>query len=806
MNNSGLVIVQELKGFDVTVGKLKLVDIDKSYRTGGSYLNVLKKISLEFRKNEFVSILGPSGSGKTTLLNLIGGLDHYDSGDLIINSHSTKHFKDRDWDAYRNRSVGFVFQNYNLISHQSVLQNVEIAMTLSGVSSDERKERATKALTDVGLADQIGKRPNQLSGGQMQRVAIARALVNNPDIILADEPTGALDSKTSEQVMDILRDVAKTRLVIMVTHNEDIALEYSSRIIRFLDGAIQSDSHPIEEKTEADAPIKQKKRDKTSMSIVTALSLSFKNLLTKKGRTILTAFAGSIGIIGVALVLALSNGLSDQLDVVQSDTLANFPITIDTGEQFVDFTEAGPPGTTDDVSDYEEYPEDNIIYPYDASDSFQMHQNVLTDDFLTYIEEMDEELNESISNIDYRQGVGINLIAEGENGFKKFETSQQSQNFGPPGVQTGQSFWQEMPDDETFILELYDLIGEASRLPEDENEIAIVVDQYNRVSSDFFDALGLDPEGDYNFEDFIGEEMLRVIPNDTFYTEDESGLFMQAAPNQYEAVYNEAASRGLTVTGVLRIKEDASTSYFSQGFVYPSDLTESILTDAQASDIAMAQEEADVNVLTGAPFESEREKEQALIYLGANTRPVGIDIYPVDFEGKDNVKAYLDDYNEGLDEEDQIVYNDLAELIGDLMTDLINTITYVLVGFAAISLVVSTIMIGIITYVSVIERTKEIGILRSVGARKKDISRVFNAETLIVGFVSGTLGIVLSYLLIIPINQLIEGLTDIPNVASLAITPAVILIIGSMILTLIAGLIPSRMAAKKDPVVALRTE
>lgn len=806
MNNSGLVIVQELKGFDVTVGKLKLVDIDKSYRTGGSYLNVLKKISLEFRKNEFVSILGPSGSGKTTLLNLIGGLDHYDSGDLIINSHSTKHFKDRDWDAYRNRSVGFVFQNYNLISHQSVLQNVEIAMTLSGVSSDERKERATKALTDVGLADQIGKRPNQLSGGQMQRVAIARALVNNPDIILADEPTGALDSKTSEQVMDILRDVAKTRLVIMVTHNEDIALEYSSRIIRFLDGAIQSDSHPIEEKTEADAPIKQKKRDKTSMSIVTALSLSFKNLLTKKGRTILTAFAGSIGIIGVALVLALSNGLSDQLDVVQSDTLANFPITIDTGEQFVDFTEAGPPGTTDDVSDYEEYPEDNIIYPYDASDSFQMHQNVLTDDFLTYIEEMDEELNESISNIDYRQGVGINLIAEGENGFKKFETSQQSQNFGPPGVQTGQSFWQEMPDDETFILELYDLIGEASRLPEDENEIAIVVDQYNRVSSDFFDALGLDPEGDYNFEDFIGEEMLRVIPNDTFYTEDESGLFMQAAPNQYEAVYNEAASRGLTVTGVLRIKEDASTSYFSQGFVYPSDLTESILTDAQASDIAMAQEEADVNVLTGAPFESEREKEQALIYLGANTRPVGIDIYPVDFEGKDNVKAYLDDYNEGLDEEDQIVYNDLAELIGDLMTDLINTITYVLVGFAAISLVVSTIMIGIITYVSVIERTKEIGILRSVGARKKDISRVFNAETLIVGFVSGTLGIVLSYLLIIPINQLIERLTDIPNVASLAITPAVILIIGSMILTLIAGLIPSRMAAKKDPVVALRTE
>ncbi|WP_440896756.1 ABC transporter ATP-binding protein/permease [Amphibacillus sp. Q70] len=789
------------------MGKLQLVNIEKSYKTGNDYLNVLKKISLEFRESEFVSILGPSGSGKTTLLNIIGGLDQYDSGDLIINNHSTKHFKDRDWDAYRNRSIGFVFQNYNLISHQSVLQNVEIAMTLSGVSSNERKERAKQALVEVGLSDQINKKPNQLSGGQMQRVAIARALVNNPDIILADEPTGALDSKTSAQVMDILREIAKTRLVIMVTHNEEIADEYSTRIIQFLDGEIQSDSAPIEKTTNGDSqPGKSKKREKTSMSIFTALSLSFKNLLTKKGRTILTAFAGSIGIIGVALVLALSSGLSSQLDVMQGDTLANFPIMIDTNEQFVDFTEMGPPSMQAADNEYDEFPENTTIYAHDYTDAFATHTNVLTDEFLDYIEEMEEDLPDEINNISYTRGVGVNLLTEGSDGVVEFETS--SENPMMPGASEmamGMSHWQEMPSDQDFILELYDFIGEDSRLPEAENEIAIVVDEYNRLSTTFLDKLVLD-EDEYDVTDFIGEQLLKVLPNDVYYNETENGLFTPANPTDFRDLYEEEEGLDLVVTGILRVKEDAATSYFSEGFIYTPALTKRIIADAQESDIAQAQEEADINLLTNTPFQTDEIKEHALIYLGAITTPVGLDIYPTDFEGKDAIKDYLDQYNEGQDEEDQIVYNDLAEMVGDIMTDMINTVTYVLVGFAAISLIVSTIMIGIITYVSVIERTKEIGILRSVGARKKDISRVFNAETIIVGFVSGSLGILISYLLIIPINNLIYHLTEIENVASLNITAAVILIIGSMILTLIAGVIPARMAAKKDPVVALRTE
>lgn len=790
------------------MGKLQLVDIEKSYQTGNSHLKVLKGVSLEFRESEFVSILGPSGSGKTTLLNIIGGLDQYDSGDLIINNNSTKHFKDRDWDAYRNRSIGFVFQNYNLISHQSILQNVEIAMTLSGVSSGERKERAKQALTEVGLADHIDKNPNQLSGGQMQRVAIARALVNNPDIILADEPTGALDSKTSTQVMDILREISKTRLVVMVTHNEEIANDYSTRIIRFLDGEVQSDSNPIESGLTKGVgqPSKSKKREKTSMSLFTALSLSFKNLLTKKGRTILTAFAGSIGIIGVALVLALSSGLSDQLDVMQGDTLANFPIMIDTNEQVVDFTEMGPPGTQSDTSDLEEFPEDTTIIAYDYTDAFATHKNILTDDFLAYVEKMAEDLPDEVNNIAYSRGVGVNLLAEGNDGVVKFETMSQEQMMpGFSEAAMGLSHWQEMPSDQDFILELYDFIGEGSRLPESETEVAIVVDQYNRLSTTFLEKLALD-EDEYDVTDFIGKTFLKVLPNDVYYSETENGLFTPANPTDYQELYDEADGINLTVTGILRVKEDAATSYFSEGFIYTQALTERIIANAQQSDIAKAQEEAEIDLLTNTPFQTDEMKEAALIYLGAITRPVGIDIYPTDFQGKDAVKEYLDQYNEDQDEEDQIVYNDLAEMVGDIMTDMINTVTYVLVGFAAISLIVSTIMIGIITYVSVIERTKEIGILRSVGARKKDISRVFNAETMIIGFVSGSLGILISYLLIIPINHLIHHLTEIENVASLNIVAAIILIIGSMMLTLIAGVIPARMAAKKDPVVALRTE
>lgn len=790
----------------IFLGKLNLVNIEKSYRTGNSYLKVLKGISLEFRESEFVSILGPSGSGKTTLLNIVGGLDQYDSGDLVINGYSTKHFKDRDWDAYRNRSIGFVFQNYNLISHQTILQNVEIAMTLSGVSSKERKERAKTALTEVGLADHINKKPNQLSGGQMQRVAIARALVNNPDIILADEPTGALDSKTSSQVMAILAEIAKTRLVIMVTHNEEIAEQYSTRIIRFLDGEIQSDSHPYHEEKQVEQQAKKaNKRNKTSMSLFTALSLSFKNLLTKKGRTILTAFAGSIGIIGVALVLALSNGLSDQLDTMQSDTLANFPIMIDTSEQLVDFTEMGPPHQQN-TGDFEEFPEETVIYRYDNSENFETHTNVLTEDFLDYIDQMENELPDAVDNISYARGVEVNLLAQSDDSVVKFETISQQMMPGIPNM-NGRTFWQEMPADQDFILELYDLIGEDSRLPEADNEVAIVIDRYNRISAEFFDKIGLEDEIEsYEVTDFIGESILKVVPNNLYYTEDDHGFFTPANPTSYQELYDHEEAKPLIITGVLRIKEDAATPYFDEGFIYPQALTDYIVADAQESDIAQAQQDADIDLLTNTPFPNDEVKELALIRLGAITTPTGINIYPKSFDGKDEIKEYLDEYNAGLDEEDQIVYNDLAEMISDIMTDLINTVTYVLVGFAAISLIVSTIMIGIITYVSVIERTKEIGILRSVGARKKDISRVFNAETLIVGFVAGSLGVGISYLLIFPINNLIYYLTEIENVAGLNVLPAVLLVAGSMLLTLIAGVIPARMAAKKDPVIALRTE
>lgn len=777
--------------------------MDKSYKSGTFYLNVLKKINLSFRENEFVSILGPSGSGKTTLLNLIGGLDHYDSGDLIINQTSTKHFSDREWDSYRNRSIGFVFQNYNLISHQSVLQNVEIALTLSGVSADEREKRARKVLTDVGLADQIEKKPNQLSGGQMQRVAIARALVNNPDIILADEPTGALDSKTSVQVMDLLKEIAKTRLVIMVTHNEKIATKYSTRLIHILDGKIQSDSDPIEEEEitpSEDNPVKKrgKNKNKTAMSMVTALSLSFKNLLTKKGRTIMTAFAGSIGIIGVALVLALSNGLTNELDVIQGDTLSNFPLTIDTNEQFATFE-----GANQEEEEWEAYPDADALYPYTQTSNFDTHTNVLSADFLEYLEDMETSLSDEITSIRYRQGVGVNLLARNEGSVRKFESDAGGQVPGPPGFNQT-SFWQEMPDDDLFITDLYDLIGEDSRLPEGPFEVAIVVDEYNRISADFIEMIGLNPDETYQLTDFIGEDFLRLIPNDLYYSE-RNGIFVENGPDQYEAIYEDEQSEPLTITGILRVKEE-ETSYFDEGFIYRQELTEWIMEDANQSEIATTQEDSEVNVFTGNPFDSEEEREQVLLSLGTLTQPIGIDIYPANFEAKEVIKAELDQYNEEVSQEDQIIYNDLAEVISDIMTGLINTVTYVLVGFAGISLVVSTIMIGIITYVSVIERTKEIGILRSVGARKKDISRVFNAETLIIGFVAGTLGIGLSYLLVIPINLLIEVLSGSQNVAMLSPAAALILIGGSMFLTLIAGLIPSRMAAKKDPVIALRSE
>ena len=794
------------------MSKLKLVDIRKTYKAGNTSVEALKGLSLEFRESEFVSILGPSGCGKTTLLNIIGGLDRYDSGDLVINDLSTKYFKDGDWDAYRNRSIGFVFQSYNLISHQTVLQNVEIAMTLSGVPAAERKRRAKDALCAVALGDQINKKPNQLSGGQMQRVAIARALVNNPDIILADEPTGALDSHTSVQIMEILKDVSKTRLVIMVTHNAEMADSYSSRVIRLLDGEVLSDSNPISEpesKTNTEernetAP-KNVKLKKTAMSLPTATSLSFKNLLTKRGRTIITAFAGSIGIIGVALVLALSHGLSSYISDMQSQALAGFPVSITTGEQNVNFKDRNIMAQNNEVTGFDKYTSDDVIYRYDSSADITKHTNVLTSDYLDYISELETALPNSVNTISYTRGVNINLLAKGEASIVKYETSTASS--GPMAQMVSNTYWQEMPDNSDFILSLYDLIGENSRLPTSKNEMVLVVDEYNRIDEAFFQKLGIFTNSDtYKLEDFIGKTMLKVVPNNDYYSKDANGIFVAATSSQFEKLFDSNDGISLTITGVLRLKDGAASSYLSPGIVYTTALTDYIVDNAKNSDIAVAQAASDFDVVQNTPFVNDQAKQQKMISLGAVTTPSGINIYPKDFASKDNIKTYLDAYNADKSEAVQVIYSDLAETITSMIGTLINTITYVLIGFAAISLLVSTIMIGIITYVSVIERTKEIGILRSVGARKKDISRVFNAETLIVGFAAGMLGVGLSYLLILPINSIIAKLVNISGIANLTALSAIILVLGSMVLTFIAGLIPSRMAARKDPVIALRTE
>jgi len=782
--------------------KLKLENIVKTYKSG-EIVTALKGVSLGFRESEFVSVLGPSGCGKTTLLNIVGGLDRYDSGDLVINGISTKKYKDGDWDAYRNRSIGFVFQTYNLIGHQTVLQNVEIALTLSGVSVAERRRRAKKALADVGLSDQIRKKPNQLSGGQMQRVAIARALVNDPDIVLADEPTGALDSHTSVQILEILKQIAKNRLVIMVTHNRELAEKYSTRIVRLLDGEIQSDSNPItRDEVNAEPPKTEKKFKKTSMSLFTATSLSFRNLMTKRGRTIITSFAGSIGIIGVALVLALSNGLSSYMSDMQSDTLSGFPITITAGEQNLDLTRR-PGLMIDNAVDFEEYPSDDVLYAYDSEKNTAKHNNEITEGYLEYIDGLEKALPGTVNNISYTHAVTINLLAKGQDSVVKFRTSV---NNSMMAQFSGNLYWQELPESADFILSLYDRIGEGSRMPTSKNEVVLVVDEYNRINKSFFDQLGITEENEqYKLTDFIGKTILKVIPNDEFYTQN-GDLFAAANPSNYETLYDGDTGTALTIVGILRAKPDASSTYLSPGIAYTTALTAAVVADAQDSAIARAQAGSDKNILLGTPFADEREKDKAMLALGADTTPTGINIYPKDYESKDQIKDYLNQYNIGRPDEQQLIYTDMAELITSITGTLLDTVTYVLVGFAAISLLVSTIMIAIITYVSVIERTKEIGILRSVGARKKDISRVFNAETLIIGFTAGVMGVGISYLLTIPINKIILQLTEISGIASMTLYHAAALIVGSMILTLIAGFIPSRIAAKKDPVVALRTE
>lgn len=757
---------------------LELRNIYKKYVMGANSVYVLKDINVCFKRSEFVSILGPSGSGKTTLLNIIGGLDRYTSGDLLIDGKSTKEFTDNDWDAYRNSTIGIVFQNYNLISHLSVLDNVEMALRLSGVSSEERKKRAIKVLTEVGLEDHIYKRPNQLSGGQMQRVAIARALVNNPKILLADEPTGALDSKTSIQIMDLIQKISKDRLVILVTHNSKIAHDYSDRIINLLDGEIVSDSNPVylDDKTDTSEKLITKK---TSMSYLTALKSSFNNLMTKKGRTLITAFAGSIGIIGIALVLSISSGMSRFVNRMQSDTLAGFPLMINES-----VTTSYDRDSRYNI-EYDDYPNENIIYAYDRTERMERHDNIINDEFINYLKQMDSSFYNSIS---YTRAVSINILTKTATG-------------GYLPIKN-QHYFSEIPNSPEFITSQYDLLAD-SQYPSKFDEIALIVDYRNRIDVRALDALGFEINEEYTFDDFLGKEF-KVITNNDFYRK----LGNQFVENtDYESMYNSPQAITLKIVGIMRVKSDASSEILSPGFGYTTFLTEKILQIEGNSEIVKAQREnSEISVLTGLPFNKQNTYEDTMKKIGGDSTPVSIQIYPVSFEAKDKIKEYIDAYNLDKANRDKIIYTDLAEMISNSITSLINTITIILSAFAGISLVVSSIMIGIITFVSVIERTKEIGIMRSIGARKKDISRIFNAETIIIGFFAGLFGVLIAVILTYPINIIIERRINVSNFSFLPFFSAIILILLSTILTLIAGLIPSYIASKKDPVVALRTE
>lgn len=894
---------------------LELNDIKKDYVSGSTTVSALKGINLRFRDCEFVSILGQSGCGKTTMLNIIGGLDKYTSGDLKINGVSTKNYKDRDWDFYRNNSIGFVFQSYNLIPHQTVLSNVELALTLSGVSKAERKKRAIEALEKVGLGEQIHKKPNQMSGGQMQRVAIARALVNNPDILLADEPTGALDTETSIQIMELLKEISKDRLIIMVTHNPELAKDYSTRIVRLLDGVITDDSDPyLLEDMEADIRAKEAakvktsekkikksgKKQKTSMSFFTALSLSFNNLMTKKTRTILTAFAGSIGIIGIAMILSISNGIQLYIDRVQRDTLSSYPITLQA--EAIDISSMVSSMTGN--SDSEEHEDKSKIYSNDIMGDMintmvkEVKSNNLSE-FKKYIENGSSDIKSYVSDIQYSYDVPLNIyMKDTSNGVEQLNpstmfdsiygegatstSSAMSSGMGM-GMFSNSSVWNQLLGNQQVLDEQYDVL--AGHWPEKFNEVVLVADKNNEVDDYTLYSLGLkDPEEvrtlfkkmmvgesyetkkdiSYTFDEILDTEFKLVMPTDMYKYNDVTGTWDDYSKDDKYMTNVVNNGTDIKVCGIIRPNDDAVSTSLSSGIGYTAKLTEYIIEEVKNSEIAKAQlADTSVDVFTGVPFDNDRNTEitmddvnaymatlspeesaqmqamtsgmsddQILQLFSASLKarttdatldsnksklgitdldtPSQIDIYATDFDSKEKVQNIIKDYNklqqDDGKEENVINYTDYVGIMMSSVSTIINAISYVLIAFVAISLIVSSIMIGIITYISVLERTKEIGVLRSIGASKKDVSRIFNAETLIEGFVSGALGIVVTLLLCMPANALIKHLTDISNVAQLPVAGGVILIIISMFLTFIAGLIPAKLAAKKDPVVALRSE
>lgn len=855
---------------------LELKNISKHYNVAGNDFIALDNINLKFRKNEFVSILGQSGSGKTTMLNIIGGLDRYSSGDLIINNTSTSTYSDRDWDRYRNHSIGFVFQSYNLISHQSILSNVELALTLSGVNKKERRQRSKEMLEKVGLGEHINKKPTQLSGGQMQRVAIARALINDPDILLADEPTGALDSETSEVIMELLKEIANEKLVIMVTHNPELAEKYSTRIINLRDGHIIDDTMPYEDSTKNEVDLTS--NNKTSMSFFTALSLSFNNLLTKKARTILTAFAGSIGIIGISLILSLSTGAQDYINKIQADTLTMYPITIE--DKSIDLSSLLElQENNNDNNKDDDKTNSNVITTKNVTTKMLTGMQAFTgttennlNKFKKHIENNKDQLEDLTNAIDYGYNINLNLYSKIDdkitklNPFEYIDNPAENSGFATPSSNQPLNAWEELLGNKNLLESQYNLVE--GKWPEKKEELVLFVDKDNQLSDLSLYQLGLlNPKNLKEKQEKIakGEEVSEVdkdisydeilnltfkyIPSISFY-ENNNGSWVPKEDNQelLEKLYDDALE--LKIVGIVKPSENSSVESESGKVGYTKELTDYIIENVNSTEIAKEQlDNQEIDVFTKKPFLKpgeeiqpakleelpenikayvstlpEKEKKEALINFAAaskntledNLKTLGIvdqaspnfiNLYPKDFESKEKIDNFIKDYNSNIDDENnQIKYTDFVGLIMSSARSIIDVISYLLIGFVSISLVVSSIMIGIITYVSVLERTKEIGILKSIGASKKDISRVFNAETIIVGLLSGSLGILITSLLVLPANSIIKSLTGVNNFAVLPIKASLLLILLSVTLTLIAGIIPSRIAAKKDAVEALRTE
>ena len=806
---------------------LKLVNIKKSYNLGEKEeVKALKGISIDFRESEFVSILGPSGCGKTTLLNIIGGLDRYSSGDLIINNKSTKEFKDKDFDSYRNHQIGFVFQSYNLITHQTVLANVELALTLSGVNVKERRKRALKALKEVGLSDQVNKKPNQLSGGQMQRVAIARALVNDPEIILADEPTGALDSKTSVQIMDLLKKISKDKLIIMVTHNEELAKTYSTRVIKLLDGEVLEDSNPYHSNLEETEKMQTKK---IAMSFKTALSLSFNNLLTKKGRTILTSFAGSIGIIGIALILSLSSGMNNYISKVESDALSSYPISVqETTFNATEFINSLMISNNENTNK-----DDDKIYSNDILVDMltTMSKGIQTNNLESFKEYIDsnQELADLTLDIQYNYDVELNIYKENEEGIIKVNPSDILTNMmSNSNVMMNYEIFSSMINNQELLESQYDLL--AGSWPTNSHELVLIVDENKEISDYVLYALGIKDqkelqtifesiqkgeeiqteETSYTYEDLLNLEYKLVLPVN-FYEKVGNRYIKNETEEYLKQIVNDGIS--LKIVGIIKPNEEATSTSLNGSVGYQLSLIEEIVTLINESEIVKFQKNnPNLNIFTGLEFDNLSSYENNLEILNVYDfdNPSSISFYAKDFESKERIMDIIEEYNEeqrnNNQDENVIQYTDLVGTMISSVSSIVNTISYILIAFVMISLIVSSIMIGIITYISVIERTKEIGILRAIGASKKDISRVFNAETIIIGFVSGLMGIIITILLNIPINIIIKNVVGISNISSLPVIGAISLIIINMLLTLIAGLIPSRVASKKDPVEALRVE